>query len=421
VLKAVNRCRKSGLAVNTTGNIALYLLLIIPLALTLGLITIDILRWHSLGSNLQLKADRLTLDAARLLPDREAARALVEDALESSGYIQANNEYQLDVTGHQVSLTLGSKLDSPTLVPGSAQSDLFKQRRYSRAEISAVDLVIVASDGESLRPAALSYWEETAGGEYSVTQCNSQNSVFADCQNRWQIQNCFNPSYLELKSNLSWLISEVQKTEVSSTSLLFSPGDNPSSGFSIFQFENEQSVLPNYLYSQPRNSLSDSNCREFASSIELPEIPPVPGHLALLNRVSREIPASNQLPELGIAIEAAVCQFPGLCNERVENTQMKKNTVKERLLLVVSDTLNLPAGKLVEAISFLESVGIKPVFVAWAHPGLKPQQREELFKKINIVREQNPESGFLAQSSSGLRDIFRETVFGEFREVRVGR
>ena len=103
------------------------------------------------------------------------------------------------------------------------------------------------------------------------------------------------------------------------------------------------------------------------------------------------------------------------------NISMKKNSVKERILLIVSDTLNLPASKFSQAVSFLESVGIKPVFVAWSHPGLNSHQREELHQKISLLRGQNPESGFLAESSAGLRNIFQQTLFSEFREVRVGR
>jgi hypothetical protein len=411
-----------------SGNMVLYLLLLTPISLTLGLLTVDILGWHALGSNLQLKADRIALAAAKLLPDTEAARRYIENELSESEFTQFQNRYELELDPSQVSLSLDAQLQ--TVLPLPAQptetSTLFTQKRYAKALVSPVEIVVIAQDGESLRPQPFSIWEPSRGGSYRITKCLEGESDFDSCQQEWKTQNCLNPSFGELKLGLVKLISDIEKTPTHLTFILFWPGDNPSQGFSKFDYRENANSSFSQLYIQPRNNLSDRHCldvaknnanaRTFLSAANNGR------ELSLLSRVIREGSTSTQQEDLEQIVNTAICQFSGLCQTNHQQVNANaKNLLKQRVLLVLTDNIPISPNSLVNVFDLLEKVRVKPIFLAWSHPAIGPEGKALLRNKIEFIRQLNPNAGFLANSSQELRNLLERVIYSDIQEVTLGR
>ncbi len=412
---------------NQSGNIVLYLILLTPISLTLGLVTVDILRWHALGSNLQLKADRISLAAAQLLPDTEAARRYIEKELNETNFIQYQNKYEINLNPSQVSLSLDVKLQSisPLPVEATKNSSLFTQKRYSRAEISPVELVVIAQDGESLRPQPFSFWARSLDGNYRINSCLEGNSDFNICKEEWKAQNCLNPSFGELKLGLAKLISEVNRIPANQASILFWPGDYPNQGFSKFNFREKTNKSFSEFYVQPRNELRDHDCLDIANSH--PNIRSYldqannSRELSLLSRVIREDSISGQQKNLEEIINTAICEFSGVCQADQQPATTNKNLTKQRVLLVMTDTLPISSGSLANIFDLLQKIKVKPFFLAWSHPAINPEERASLQNKIEFIRQLNPDAGFLANSNQELRTILQEVLHSDIQEVTLGR
>ncbi len=411
-----------------SGNMVLYLLLLTPISLTLGLLTVDILGWHALGSNLQLKADRIALAAAQLLPDTEAARRYIENELGESEFAQSQNKYELDLDPSQVSLSLDVKLKTvlPLPVQPTGTSTLFTQKRYARALVSPVELVVIAQDGESLRPQPFSFWEPSRDGNYRINRCQEGKSDFGNCQQEWKAQNCLNPSFGELKLGLVKLISDIEKTPTHLTSILFWPGDNPNQGFSKFDYRENSNTSFSQFYIQPRNNLSDRDCLDAAK--DNPDVRTFLSaannsrELSLLSRVIREGSTPDQQEDLEQIINTAICQFSGVCQTSHQplNTN-PKNLLKQKVLLVLTDNIPISPNSLVNVFDLLEKVRVRPVFLAWSHPAIEPEGKALLQNKIEFIRQLNPNAGFLANSSQELRNILDRVIYSDIQEVTLGR
>lgn len=284
------------------GGILLYALVVLPVMLSISVLAVDFSRFQSLRSELQKEADRIALQAAKTLPETEAARNVVIDAVRASGLELESSEDgfpAIEVTASEVSFSLKAEREALLdifLQAAGAKKKIFEINARTSAAIVPEDYVIIVSDALSLRPEPRTYWgdEDTwpkapilsllrppsfsdsfSGSNSLQVGQGGDSSVWSlwwnDWSNgyqRWVTQSCYNPIYSSVKMAAIAFAKNVGR-DPNRLGLIFTPGESPSRQFTVARelapggVESQRDALWN-AYVETDNFISDEACVLFA-------------------------------------------------------------------------------------------------------------------------------------------------------------
>ena len=300
---------------NQRGNAALYAILILPVSVTFTVLAVDVSSYQSLRNYAQREADRITLQAAQLLPDVRAASEFVTQsvaALPDLRIAATEDAPLLSVSTSGISLTLEGEVDAAFDFFLSAYADSsqsFTVRERSEAQVVPSDYVLIVSDDRLLRPDSHSAWGDEGAWPASslfdlvqgpriegIEQFPDPETYWVDWWQdwqdglfqRWHTQTCFNPRYSSVKLSAISLADTVLSVRNNRLALIFTPGNNPELGYSVarpLSFPSspvvEQGAQARWLgYWEEESYISDEACvlladAEFNSTdrYEVPEPP----------------------------------------------------------------------------------------------------------------------------------------------------
>ncbi|MBP9838117.1 MAG: hypothetical protein KBC84_05330 [Proteobacteria bacterium] len=244
---------------NTKGNIALYALFILPFSLTLLSLVFDYNAWNAERNSTQLRADQLAFQLGKLLPNKTAIGLNIEK-------IRINDTYKdslLEVSYPEESLSnikvrVSTKYQPSftSLFANLLASSAFTISRESVVQVVPTDYIIIATDGNSLRPRKTlsvdgskyqidepwsdpSEWPES--GYFNCVAAPVINSSDSKWQwwklwdnkdyQRWATQSCFNPIYSSYKSSLIELTQHITLKNADRLGFIFTPGKREDNGF----------------------------------------------------------------------------------------------------------------------------------------------------------------------------------------------
>jgi len=234
-------------------------LAIVPIALSITVLAVDVSGFQSLRERAQKEADRIALQAVKALPDQELALEIIRrnaDSLEDLEIARGDSGEEIIVLdAESVSLALAGSQEAlfDTFLP---QAQLFAVREFSTAARVPQDLVVVFADGHTLRPPARAAWgndldwpaskyfnfvsnprpqgvplpPDTGEGVYWPSWWNDWNS---DTYRRWATQSCFNPVYSSLKLAAIGLLDRLSAFSNTRVGLVFTPGDDAQIGYAV--------------------------------------------------------------------------------------------------------------------------------------------------------------------------------------------
>lgn len=271
------------------GNIALYVSVVLPVALTLGTVLFDVSAWQGKRQNAQREVDRIAYEASLLLPDIQAAEAAIVRSLAALPQIEAaDGSVLLEVTSSTVSLTV--KIEHQTAFSNflGLSTDAGSIAAYASAAAGAVpqDIFLIVADASTLRPEAHSAWGSESSWppssyfsligqpHYAFEPPNQpplqwplwwEDDFFSAVFRRWATQLCFNPAYSPIKLSAMALADIVSAGRLNRVGVIFSPGDSPSGpGFAVgrellFADEDAAETFWSTFY-EARSASSDEAC-----------------------------------------------------------------------------------------------------------------------------------------------------------------
>lgn len=235
------------------GHAALYTLLLLPVALSLSAIAVDVSGWNSFRDALQQEADRIAFQAANALPDRLAAESYVEAAAAGITLDGANAAEILgSATSSSVTVRVRARYEPKLDVLGIARPEAYAVERESVAQLVPEDVVLIMADGGTLRPRLLS--AGTGAGVFRFESWGSQvewpssqyfrcvsppilteeNALSWDWWNdwnredfrRWATQACFNPIFTPMKLAGIEIAEAILASRTNRLALVFTPGSS---------------------------------------------------------------------------------------------------------------------------------------------------------------------------------------------------
>ena len=280
------------------GNITLYVIVIIPLVLSLAVLAVDVSRFHILRDAAQKEADRIALQAAQSLPDVGRARGLIIESAASLQELELAKGEDLspvlEISNSRVALSLQGDVTALLDIfmrKADGSGHVFRVNESSEAQLVPSDTVLIMADASSLRPPKGENWGEeslwpasqyfnyvqppaledlpaadTADARYWPQWWKSwQSSAYR----RWATQSCYNPLYSGLKSAAISFIDTLGTVDTNRLSLLFTPGDIPADGFTVscrldFLTGGKSEVQARWLaYFEAQSFISDEACVYF--------------------------------------------------------------------------------------------------------------------------------------------------------------
>jgi hypothetical protein len=236
------------------GQIALYALVSLPLALSLCVAAIDVTGALAARDELQREADRLALAAAQLLPDVGTASTFIDQSAARLRGVA----HEREVTDSQITVTLTSRYDSmfDTFLGGRIG---FKIKKISAAQVTPSDTVILLNDGSTLRPPLGTPWGDSAlwpetGYFRCVTAPSEATSTVPDSSpsplrysdpefRRSATQSCFNPVFSPLKYAAIELAESLGAISLNRIGVIVTPGNNPLSAGTVLRHIRGEATL----------------------------------------------------------------------------------------------------------------------------------------------------------------------------------
>lgn len=257
-----------------SGQILFYLLVVLPLAVSLTVLTVDVSRWQLLRARAQAEADRIVLSAARYLPDTVAASQYIANSLKNRTEFVVREEQrddpQFKVSSSGVSLVLRSakRLSFSFLLPGRHKNLELPVQEEAKAQLVPGEYAIVFADADSLAPPVLEAWGSLenwpSANYFRHTSAHAEQLA----RQRWATQNCFNPFYTPLKQSVGYMLDVLSAVETNRVVVLSSPGDPSAvSEISGFQFLNRIADSRSVIWSRWLDSetlVSDEACTYFS-------------------------------------------------------------------------------------------------------------------------------------------------------------
>jgi hypothetical protein len=238
-----------------SGHMFFYSVVLVPIALTLSVLAVDVSAWSSLGESAQKSADRIAFTAARALPDKNLALSIaIQESARLTG-IQLDST-NTSVTTNSISVGLisehSAKFDIVLEAIGLGEK-VFRVSKSATVQVVPTDYVMILPDGETLRPRRINPstpetpwgnsgdWPASAFFNCSAPTVNppsDQWSWNADMWNnddfrRWATQSCFNPVLSNLKAAAITLVDSLTAIETNRLGLIFTPGNTSNAGFTI--------------------------------------------------------------------------------------------------------------------------------------------------------------------------------------------
>ncbi len=279
--------------INQNGNIAFYVAVVIPVALTLCIIAIDVTAYQLKRVKLQKTVDELVVGGAQFLPNTEASKLYIYKQLSRYKEFQiAPNKPQgnllFEVTPSSISLTLHSYYNSSFtgFLPNSEDYRL-EYQQHAAARLAPVDTMIVMADSNAFRPHSQTTWgdpQQWPASKYfnfvEAPLINSEEPILVnlskrdwipraedwetDLYRRWVTQSCYNPVWSSFKLAIIGLTDVWGEARDNRVGVISTPGENGSRGYTVItglasqNSENPQIQFGNYFES--KNLLSDELC-----------------------------------------------------------------------------------------------------------------------------------------------------------------
>ena len=343
------------------GNATLYTMLILPFAVGLSTVALNISSWNGARSSLQLDADRLALLAANMLPVQEGVLDYLEANLQMSvGGNRARVSVEWpDSDLSSVTVTLSATLNDPlsALFLSSGNHSL---SRSATAAIVPIDYAVIVADGHTLRPGVAFSGAATEiappwGQDLDWPRSGYFGCVTApspsvgdydwrwwenwsnDSFQRWLTQACFNPVWSKVKLSTIDLIDGLASDSRSRISLYFTPGDNSFERYQRVRSIHGEQDDPTLYHGQRGGFLVDSTASAqatFSDYVELSQLSSDELCLLMSDEVSAlngryQIPINN-LPNpsnqsCGAAIEFPFCGTRHIPYGRISNCYSSQN------------------------------------------------------------------------------------------------
>lgn len=299
-----------------SGNIALYVMFILPLVMGLLIIVIDISSWQFLREEAQREADRIVLQVAQQLPYTDLAQASLAKVVSQFNQLSFSRGSTLRIDPASISSSVlpsrvrlrvegvqNSMIDGFFSLFNSGEIVSFSVSEEASARLVPVDAVLVFSDAVTLRPqvptglADIPLSSATWGDPLSwppseyfsfipppriIPQPNpvvphAWPSWWLPDQfnnpeyRRWATQLCFNPALSSLKFASMMVVDAISVSTENRVLVLASPGDYPptpmSPGYSVIgdrSFTTESARWSNYT--EPSIGNSDEACVFYADA-----------------------------------------------------------------------------------------------------------------------------------------------------------
>lgn len=307
------------------GNAAFFMVIAIPVVLSLTVIGIDFTAYQTFRAVSQQEIDRIALQAAQVLPQIDLAQGIVRRELARLPDLSLARSER----GDEILTTTGGRLKfavqgehTPSFASFIPTEDPIAFRFVQSTGAAAVplDLVIVLPDGNSLRPAAREFWGQPntwKASKYFNLVTNPRvddNSHLAEPiywpqwdqrwsdYSRWATQHCFNPVLSNIKLT-AVAISDILGAPLQNrVSLIYTPGDNTPEGFQVarpllFPKVERTQEIRRLDYFEGESFTGDELCSYIASSnisneqiYTLPEAPPgfgIPSMLSTCDELSQ--------------------------------------------------------------------------------------------------------------------------------------
>lgn len=245
------------------GVTLLTVLVIIPILLTLTIISVDLMRWQALRSQAQMEADRIAFLGASSLPNIRHAYETVSRELENLNTLHADSEF--DVNGIKIynnstlDVRLAGKVNS--VFDMFVGSTAFMVKARSVVRIVPGDYILIISDNSSLRPglhldsernrvipepawgslpASGYFWQATPPPSHGISEDSSHWNWTEDWYGaypRWATQGCYSPPLLAIKRAGLSIVDSLSAFKENRVGLFFTPGSgNQDTGYSVSKY-----------------------------------------------------------------------------------------------------------------------------------------------------------------------------------------
>jgi hypothetical protein len=302
------------------GTIVFYVLFVLPIAMALLIIVVDISAWQSLREEAQSEADRIALQVAQHLPYKDEVVVSLRELSAKYNTLAASRGSSLrvrtsgfddQVSSFQVRVALEgvrtSFLDS-FLRFFTGESAVFFVLQESQVRLTPVDAVLIFSDALSMRPGIPTGVPEILQGEAtwgdSFDWPSSEYFDFVPLPQlrpspepeapvgwpqwwhsdqfnsneykRWATQLCYNPVFSALKFASLMITDTISASPLNRIGVLASPGDQSGGvGFSSIKKLTFQEAIPVWSnYFEPSVGNCDEACVMYAANSSWYRIPP---------------------------------------------------------------------------------------------------------------------------------------------------
>lgn len=250
------------------GSISLlFLAVLLPFMVTLSALSIDLSRWNSRKSSLQLYADKIAISATHALPNIELAQQVIsssEYSLPEGFFIAStkieNNSVYLEIQGNE-------KLVFDTFMPVTERERSYGIQVTSEVQLLPSDNIVIFSNGSSLRPLisrdlieADSY--EAWGNNYNwpesdyflriskplLTDSNTDKELSWDVEyKRLLTQSCYNPSFSIVKNTTNSIVTHLLASKTNRVGVIATPGVREQGVPKAVRFSVYRNLLGEYI------------------------------------------------------------------------------------------------------------------------------------------------------------------------------
>ena len=402
------------------GFFAFYLGVILPFVLTLSILLVDVSSWQLLRERAQREADRIALQAAKLLPNIAAAENFVLNAADAmQGFRLArlpdgapsvslsNSELRLSLEANYVSNFdwILRSVGLPKLTFSLVES--------SRVGLVPLDVVLLVSDSSTLAPRPFEAWGESKLWPASIAFEQGRGCEFVflelcsplgesclrnsrEAVARWATQRCYNPVLSAVKLAAIELVSHFSLSPDNSLSLVFTSDSSSlrahhySTCFSLAQIESRYRMNSHQLQALS-NSTTTAAYEKTCSSLSLPASQT---DLSLEERVYYRAIDSEPLSEevLVTSLSRALDRLEKVEPDSYRILRGGLSTRALRKVIVLAEVLpRVEQVQFAEVVQRAAELQVELLFVSFAHTGMSSAASGKLHKLGLEIASQYPE------------------------------
>lgn len=416
---------------NSKGNIAFYVLFILPLTLGFSAIAIDVSGWNNLREESQRYADRLSLQAAQALPNQDIAKNIIDSGIATLNS-QSNDitfSAKTTTTDRSVSVEIQTKFPAVfgRILPQSNAKSIFGVKQQALAERVPLDTVVIISNAHTLAPENISQVSNTSlwGDEIEYATSGYTNMVSIPCLSnhctqsqiedykRFLTLSCFNQIFTPFKVEAISLIKNLEQITTNRISLLYSPGSlkgQPFDEVAPLEFTDKQTLSFSQNVFSP-NLTSDELCVYLSSeeisptnnyplpfsspllSCELVDSSPhgqlhdpknrlsacAKEHMKLKESIYFRAARTDNKSPLSESIEKAIARAIALFSQANAEDSVKRrgalgNRAKKSIVVLSDHAPDPTSDAFQKLISDASVLGIELLIALYAHPALSEAQ-----------------------------------------------